>query len=222
MFARWSDRAAGVAASLLLIAVLVAGVALAYVITTERDATTAVEAAYAEALSRVEADPEDYEARVGLAKALGASGQYGKALNQLEIAAELRPDDPEPLMLMGVVYRMSGSPEKAIEAHERAVDLTEGMGDVYLEAYFELGELFMEAERYEDAANAFEQALAQGPELVYVALSLADAYEQSGDLEAAYEEYVRILPTSPGNPDVEEALERLGGILGVDADDPDQ
>ncbi|MBW6468644.1 MAG: tetratricopeptide repeat protein [Coriobacteriia bacterium] len=217
----WSERVAKVTASILLVSVLLAGVGLAYVLTLDRAPSTLVEAVYADALAKVEAEPDDYEARIELAKALGAAGQYRKAVTQLEIAAELSPEDPEPHTLMGVIYRMAGDTDKAIAAHEKAVTLPDGMGDVYLESYYELGQLYVDEGEYDKAVEAFEQALVQGPELVYVAVALADAYEKAGDIEAAYEEYVRILPTAPGNPEIESAFARLQDALGEAAEEPD-
>ena len=66
-----------------------------------------------ELLRALEINPNLYEARVALGRALIASGKALEAVDHLQRAAQLAPDNPEPHYQLSLAYRRLGRKEEA-------------------------------------------------------------------------------------------------------------
>lgn len=144
------------------------------------------------------------EAYTGIAMTEGARGRHAVALEYLERARELQPNDPGIQTSIGYQHYLSGDVGKAIGAYEKAVALQpadEGMwaslGGLYLlqgqtakadeafqrslnikpnqDALSNLGSLRYEAGRYADAARLYESATKLDPNDYRMWGNLADA-----------------------------------------------
>ncbi len=69
----------------------------------------------------VEKNPNDGALRASLAGSLGALGRYGEALEQLTIAIELEPLNPESYHNRGVIYERQGQRDAAINEYRTAL-----------------------------------------------------------------------------------------------------
>jgi len=69
----------------------------------------------------VDKNPNDGALRASLAGALGALGRYGEALEQLAIAIELEPLNPESYHNRGVIYERQGQRDAAISEYRTAL-----------------------------------------------------------------------------------------------------
>lgn len=69
----------------------------------------------------IEADPRQLEARLGLAQALTATGQFSAAEQELTAAAKAHPDSPFPPHLLGRIELSRGNRDAALAAFDAAL-----------------------------------------------------------------------------------------------------
>lgn len=95
-------------------------------------------------------------ARKVLGLALLNTGQLDEALDQLQTAADLKPDSPEYRYNLGLVLGMRGDLAKAIDSLEAAVSMSSGKDWRFLAV---LAATYDKAGRPSDAARTMQQAL---------------------------------------------------------------
>jgi len=208
----------GVIVALLVLAIvaalgasLFAGVRIVSALTADQAGPASAEERIIEdALLAIQQDPNNVQARWQLSLALSTVGDYQQAKTEAEQAVEIDPQSVEGFYALGVAYRGLDDAERAEKALVKAGSIPGSIGDVYREIFFELGEVRMAAERYDEAVAAFEGALANGPEATYVVVALADAYLKAGDTDRAKEEYLAVLGYDNNNDTALAALRQLG------------
>ncbi len=163
-----------------------------------------------DALRVIKQDPTNVQARWQLSLALSTIGDYRQAHSEAEQAVELDGRSVEAFYALGVAYRGLGDLDRAEKAFGKAGSIPGSLGDVYREVYYDLGEVRMELGRYEEAVDAFERALASGPEATYVVIALADAHRKVGNTDRAIEEYLAVLGYDIENETALAALRELG------------
>jgi cytochrome c-type biogenesis protein CcmH/NrfG len=67
------------------------------------------------------ADPKNVDAWVQLGHAYFDTDEVKKAIAAYETSLKLRPDDPDVITDLGVMYRRNGEPQKAVEMFEKAM-----------------------------------------------------------------------------------------------------
>lgn len=184
----------------------------------ERGPRSTEERLLEDALEAVRQDPANVKARWQLSLALSTVGSHEQARTEAEEAVKLDKESVEAFYALGVAYRGLGDVTRAEKALVKATSLPGSFSDTYREAYFELGEVRTELDKHEEAAAAYESALANGPEATYVVVALADALVRAGNVERAKEEYLAVMGYDPANEQVERALRDLG----VSAEEIDQ
>lgn len=92
---------------------------------------------------------------------LEAQGRFGEAEEKFLEAHRLDPDDATYLIYAGVVASRRGDLELALDLHTRASRCPEGCID---EAHFNRGGKLLALKRYEEAAEAFREALRLDPD----------------------------------------------------------
>jgi len=190
---------------------LFAGVRIVTALTTEQAGPMSAEERIIEdALLAIQQDPNNVQARWQLSLALSTIGDHQQAKTEAEQAVELDSQSVEGFYALGVAYRGLGDTERAEKALIKAGSIPGSVGEVYREIFFELGEIRMAAGRYDEAVEAFEGALANGPEATYVVIALADAYMKAGDANRAKEEYLAVLGYDNDNETALAALRQLG------------
>lgn len=119
--------------------------------------------------------PGYVDARVGVAVAQSAQGDYGKALRTLDEVLQRWPTAPRALNLKGFIHQTFGENDAAIAAYRAAVESDPGFAD----GYNNLARLYVERGDTDTAVRLYEQALARDPGLVVAWKNLAAVYRHA-------------------------------------------
>jgi len=137
----------------------------------------------------VRLNPKLFEASYFYARVCVAQGKFNKALQLYEKACELRPEDYQaPLLLTQVLVSLEREEEEIIEAHLRAVAVTErhldlNPGDVRA-LVFGATSLVALGQR-EKALSWLQQALSMAPEEPHLLYNVACVYARAGEDDKA-------------------------------------
>lgn len=160
---------------------------------------------------RLEKDPNDAAALYGLALALAQGGRPGAALEKMESAAALRPEDPYMTVDLGRIRFLAGRYEEAVSTLSAMDDITR-YGP---QALLYLGRSRLALGDYAGAAADFEKLHEAFPENEEALLFLGRAKGEQGRLgEAHY--YLGMYYRKKG--DVENARFHLGRALEKNGD----
>ena len=169
-------------------------------------------AAYVELL-QIEPDFED--AHYNLALALLALDRTDEARGALENAHRLDPQDADVALELGRLYALEGKLAEGIEIVAPAA--AKATGDAQVQSAY--GWMLERARRYEEAAAAFEAALAAKPEDDDARLGLARTYLRIGKESQAATELEAIAGRRPDDAGVwllwGTALGKLGDLPGA-------
>lgn len=190
---------------LLLVVTATGGFVLRGVLTRGKQATppTVSEDVWKAALER---DPEDVEARLGLAYAYQQQQRWSDALTEYE---EVLRRDPKNLAAMynrGVVLLAEG---RTKEAEAALWDVLEEAPDHVLAAKT-LGELYLSQKHYKSALFTVEPVLESQPQYADLQYIAGYACEQLGKRDEAISHYRAALEYAPDMTEAKEGLERLG------------
>jgi len=128
-------------------------------------------------------EPKDLSTALGLARNLRYVGAADRAVEVLELALGVYPDEADLVSELGKVHLAAGAPEKAMASLLRARELSPGDWRIHSAlgiAYDRLG-------RYEAARLSYKEALDRSPGNVSVLNNLALSYVQTADLERGIE-----------------------------------
>jgi tetratricopeptide (TPR) repeat protein len=139
-------------------------------------------------------DPNYTYVRRRLIRLALASENYASAGAYLAWLLDSAGDDPEHQLLAGLVEGRRGNAEGARARYRESLRLADGD---YPEAWFNLGLLEMEADRYDEAIAAYEQALRVRPDYGEAANNLALAQAAAGRPEEAERTYRALLERDP-------------------------
>ncbi len=163
-----------------------------------------------DAYEAVQQDPKSAAARWQLSLALTTIGDFTKAREHAEQAVRLDSKMVEAYYALGIAYRGLEDFERAEKALSKAAALPGSVSDVYRDVYYDLGQVRLELKDNRGAVEAFEAALANGPEATYVVIALADSYRLVGDDKRAKAEYLAALGYDPTNEDIATTLRAMG------------
>jgi adenylate cyclase len=120
--------------------------------------------------------------------------QYDLAMNELQRAIELNPNDTHSQRQLGSVMLYSGRMDEAIYWIESALKLNPNLS---LGAFMLLGQAYYLSGRYEDAITILKKGLAKNPDYMGHHLMLAAAYAQAGYTEEAKRSAAKVLRLDP-------------------------
>lgn len=156
----------------------------------------------------VEADPNSDTAETGLGLALLQVGRDREAQEAFETALRLNPDNWMANFQLGLMAHGT-NPSRAIELlYTAAKSAPPGDKAVPLIA---AGDFLLADGDAEGAKDAYRRSIADVSYIFESHFGLAQALEELGETKAALEEYRRAERFDPGNVDIQEAIERLGG-----------
>jgi len=138
---------------------------------------------------------EEAEHSRSLGLAYLSEGNNGDAIGQLKASVKKNKWDPEAWHGLGLAYFGAESHDLAEESLLKAIDLKEG----FSQAHVNLGSLYLEMERWDDAVAHLEAALAN-PEYRQPARAhhnLGWAHYNKGDFVGAREQYREVLRRFP-------------------------
>jgi tetratricopeptide (TPR) repeat protein len=138
------------------------------------------DAAFVEMQSLVDADPQDFDLRLGYARMLLQAEQFSDAGKQFEVLLDQRPSDPDITYMLGLTYVQAEQYSQAKEYFQALIDDNRRLDEsnYYLaRIYEELGEL--------DKAVEYYQEVAYGDLYLEAAIRLADLYVKENGLDKA-------------------------------------
>jgi len=158
--------------------------------------------------------PEMPEIHVNLAIAYLRLDRKTDAVNQLQEAVKLAPDQPRILFQLGGAYVEMKDFDKAREAFEQGLakkpDLTKDA--LALEATITLGAVYFAKGDLAKSIVSFEQALAARPGAPVPMLGLGKAYLSNGDTDKALQEFQKVIAAAPGTSEAKQAEAFVAGL----------
>ncbi|HZD59193.1 MAG TPA: tetratricopeptide repeat protein [Anaerolineae bacterium] len=174
---------------------------------------TYIERAYMDAKDAVKADPKNPNARTALAKAYIAIGQYNKAVEQGSIATRLDRESVDAHLTLGIAQNKAGQYANAAKTLRRALTLKGGTGELYGQAWLNLGQAYESQGKMEDALAAYKKASFMFSEDINVSYVYARALEKAGKLKEAVEVYEDIVMYVPDEQKAKDEIKRLNAAL---------
>jgi tetratricopeptide (TPR) repeat protein len=166
-----------------------------------------------------DAEPQSIDEIVEAGQAYLESGDYDKAISELEGAIEQAGDDSDVHFLLGQAYNQDGQLERAADEFRRVLELDPESAA----AHHNLGVTYYQLEDLQAAIDAFETALEIDPDdpdthyqlgATYLTLALSDSASTAvidpEFLEQATQEFSAALELREGMP---EALIGLGNVF---------
>jgi tetratricopeptide (TPR) repeat protein len=134
----------------------------------------------------------------GLGLALLQEGRLEEASQYFQQAITLKPKDGQAYLNLGYVYSLQGDYGKAIEYYEMAIPL---LNATFLpDAYNNLGVVYLEQRRMEEAKKCFLKAMEIRPHDPRPYCNLGAYHEKKGELDPAihfYETSAKLAPEIP-------------------------
>jgi protein O-GlcNAc transferase len=141
----------------------------------------------------LKAEPENQAALKHLGETLVAIGKPAEAVECLEKARQLKPDDAEALVLLAGCRRILGRADEAIRNYQAALRLQPDFAQLYLN----LGDLLRSRERMEEALSIYQEALKRWPFLAWAHYGMAKVYESKRRLNDTIASFQRAVQTWP-------------------------
>ncbi len=158
--------------------------------------------------------PEMPEIHVNLAIAYLRLDRKADAVNQLQEAVKLAPDQPRILFQLGGAYVEMKDFDKAREAFEQGLakqpDLAKDQ--LALEATITLGAVYFAKGDIAKSIASFERALAAKPGAPVPMLGLGKAHLSNGDTEKALQEFQKVIAAAPGTSEAKQAEAFVAGL----------
>lgn len=181
--------------ALLVIGILSMGAYLAYSIVQVRDAEAAATPAgrvIEELQALVEKSPNNAPVRVRLGEALASAGRTDEAVRELNAALEIEPDHTGAHVVLGMVGLIERDYEVAESQLRKVIELTDGaeFEDVLVHrelAFYYLGEVMLDTNRYEDAVGYYKATLRMNRTNANAYFGLAMAFKGIEEWDAAVE-----------------------------------
>ena len=120
---------------------------------------------------------------------------YAEAVQYFKNTSMIRPDSVDPYLNQAYALLQSGNQAEAIEPFEKAIEL----GDVDVETYTYLSNLYQAENRGEDAIALLEKAKDMNPENAEVRSQLLNAYISAGQMDRAMQDYSDAVSNEPDN-----------------------
>ncbi len=141
-----------------------------------------------------------------LGRARYRTGDLTGAEAAYQVALRLHPNSLNAYNNLGIVYRRTRRPNRAIGAFQKALDLFPG----FSEAANNLGNVYRDQGRLDEAIQAYQQAARRDLPVPQIHYNLGRAYHMKGNLLRAQENYLLALKGDPAYPPARRALISLG------------
>lgn len=145
------------------------------------------------------------------------TGQPAQAVELMRRSLAVVPDQARCYNILGLDQKALGMADEAESSFRRAIAL-----DNSAEHHNNLGVLFREQERLDDAIAAYRQALARDPRHAATHYNLGNVYRAKGEIEAAADSYRQAIESNPQDAlahcDLGDALQTLGQLQAASAE----
>ena len=166
----------------------------------------------------IEMGVDSYQLYLTLGRSLMEMGKTDEAIQNLEKAISLEPDEPIGRINLALAYFSAGDYEKAMANVEKVEEVqAESNQASYLK-----GLILSRMERYIEAIEPLETAMAGAPENTEILFSLAIAYERTGQREQAVDLLQKILTIDPDDSQVLNYLGYMWAERGENLDEAEK
>jgi tetratricopeptide (TPR) repeat protein len=152
---------------------------------------------------------------VCLGAALYTTGRYDEAAKEYQLAAQLDPANPRPLIEFGHTLEVAKKYDETLSQYRKAADLDPNLADARANA----GRVLLQKKAFAEAATELKRAEELDPAAWESHDLRGQALEGSGDRNAAIAEYREALSLGPKEPqarlDLAQALEKAGDWVGA-------
>ncbi|MBE0639918.1 MAG: tetratricopeptide repeat protein [Bacteroidales bacterium] len=131
-------------------------------------------------------------------------GDYAEALKLLKQALQMDPENPTARNNMSLVQN----------AFNKKLDTMKNSTSEDPDHYFELGNLFVEQQKYADALVQFQKSVELRPEYVGAMINIGNCYYMLKDYDNAILTFQSVLTLSPNNQIANRNLSHLYGLTG--------
>ena len=146
-----------------------------------------------EAIAAIKALNEDFPNVPLLFNILGACyqslKQFDPSIKMFETAVSLKPDYAEAHFNLGVVLKVSGRPNLAVESYKKAIELLPN----YLGAHSNLGNALKQIGKLEEAVTSYQNAIAIKPDYAEAYNNLGITFMSLRRLEEAVNSYEKAI-----------------------------
>jgi tetratricopeptide (TPR) repeat protein len=146
------------------------------------------------AQAAVQKDPEQPDARLGLARVLGDTSRWEEAAAEIRRALALDPQQPWARLELGQVYQKLGRSDEALAEFEAAYKMDANN----LEARLALADAYRSRRRYADALPHYRAVAEKRPTHFHARHYLALMLFQGGQHEEAMQEFLEALKLARG------------------------
>ncbi len=131
------------------------------------------------------------------------------AIDYLRNAAQVKPESPEPLYILGMHYQEHGQPDKALSVYQEILQID----STFKLAHYNKGYVYMvyKAE-YDNAVDAFNRALSIDPDYVDAIYNRGYAKELNGKFDEARKDYQQVLRMKVNDDKAVLGLNRLDAL----------
>ena len=135
--------------------------------------------------------------------------KINQAIEQFQKAVELKSDYLDPQIQIALTEEKKGNIEEAIKKLEGLLIGQPLVSPAQIEALFQLGRLYFNSGRVDNAINAFQIVIRFVPNHSNAHYALGVAYQQKGMKEQALAEFQIVLGLNPGNEEIRRRIEEL-------------
>lgn len=190
---------------------------------------SAVEYQLRRAQELLDADPSSPDAWLALGAAQSDAGMYAKAIDSLQRVIQADEQSELAWMELGQAYRRRGDQDKAIEAYENALKWAQQalddrraeleakaitqelvLPEAGARACIALAQLYADKGDFDKARASAQRLIDDNPMDASALIALGGVEEAAGDTAAAVEAYRAAQRYLPHDPDIADALKRLG------------
>lgn len=149
-------------------------------------------------------EPNNPILKIELARLLTAT-DIERAKREVELAKKLKSEYLDAMLLETAILEQEGNLEGALRAMEKAVSSY----PFNLEARFQLGLLYFNSKKYDDAIGQLDSVLILAPNHSNALYSLGLTYQKKGSLNKAKDYFEKVLELNPDSQEVKEKLKEL-------------
>lgn len=155
-----------------------------------------------------EMDPDDFQTNYTLGQILSLAGNKKEALFHVEKSVQIEPSDTDAVRQLATLYYDNGEKEKSVETFETAIR-QESDKTIKANLYFNLGVLYMQLEKFEEAEDNFFSAYDLNPEDIEALSGIAQTFENAEKWRRASKFYRELIELDPENPDHYKGMSRV-------------
>lgn len=163
------------------------------------------------AVEQAKKEPDSFDAQIKAAELYYGVERYDSAIEYLERANKLKPDDYVTLVNLANAYFDSGKYKEAEKWYTTA--LGKQADDVNVRTDLGLTFMFRESPDYDRAIQEFQRSLQINPNHSQTLQNLTVAYTKKGDAEKAKSTLAQLESVNPGNsalPKLREDIQKMG------------